>query len=476
MKSQPKKPPAAPPVYRPQPTPLVLQKKERPGAKPSVITSQQKKPIAPPVYRPEPKRVAQPKAIAHKPDGAVVQRAESFFGTWMLGALAYAALNYRRSGNGGGGGQQTPPPQPVQNLTPSVTHTPVTPTNVTPTNVTPTNVTPTPPVRTQVPTLSLVSSSSVNVGPVSPRLLPPSTTSLVSSSSLSVGPVSPRLVPPPPTLSSSSLPLSSFIVSSSSSLSGQAVPPLNVSLAQVDRYHFQLMEAGAFIGRLNSSSAEVHLDNLSASELEEVWEITEQLSDFTFGWVTLFNSLNYHGSLHSAKDDRGEIARDLISRAEAIGLAAIHGRATYLYKLAQKPRKQETVATPWRYMSLAMAEAAREKNRHPHGPHSNMGKTIAALVNTETLQCWVAISGATGRSSLSSRTKAIISCAKAVEEWPVDACAEVNALEQAIASGLDPKPGVTHLFSYCYTWSYKKNKWTGRSACHNCKQWLAKYK
>lgn len=66
---QPKRPPAAPPVYRPQPAPKVLQKKTPPGrpagsapacASPTAQT--RKPPVAPPAYRPEPKKVVQPKA------------------------------------------------------------------------------------------------------------------------------------------------------------------------------------------------------------------------------------------------------------------------------------------------------------------------------------------------------------------------------------------------------------------------------
>ncbi len=59
MKSKPKKPPTAPPAYRPQPVPLVLQ------AKPARMK-------APPVYRPQPvPRVAQRKHINHGPKATI---------------------------------------------------------------------------------------------------------------------------------------------------------------------------------------------------------------------------------------------------------------------------------------------------------------------------------------------------------------------------------------------------------------------
>lgn len=66
---QPKRTPSAPPVYRPQPTPKVLQKKTPPGRPHENTRASAQRPAqtparlaAPPVYRPEPKNVAQPKA------------------------------------------------------------------------------------------------------------------------------------------------------------------------------------------------------------------------------------------------------------------------------------------------------------------------------------------------------------------------------------------------------------------------------
>jgi hypothetical protein len=84
MSSQTKKPPFSPPaVYRPLPTPKVLQKKN--GPTPNSQTAQAKlKPVAPPVYRPEAKKIVQPKVPAHavqrapvKSTGPVIQRMES---------------------------------------------------------------------------------------------------------------------------------------------------------------------------------------------------------------------------------------------------------------------------------------------------------------------------------------------------------------------------------------------------------------
>ena len=65
-----KKTPVAPPVYRPQPVPKVLQRKLA-TAPPRALPIQPKRPVAPPVYRPQPvPRVLQPKAAPR----SVVQR------------------------------------------------------------------------------------------------------------------------------------------------------------------------------------------------------------------------------------------------------------------------------------------------------------------------------------------------------------------------------------------------------------------
>lgn len=55
--------PFAPPVYRPQPVPKVLQTKRSSGQNPQARQAQCQS-IAPPVYRPEAKKMVQPKAIS----------------------------------------------------------------------------------------------------------------------------------------------------------------------------------------------------------------------------------------------------------------------------------------------------------------------------------------------------------------------------------------------------------------------------
>ena len=58
-----KKAPVAPPVYRPQPVPKVLQTKMA-SAQPAPVGQTPRRPVAPPVFRPEAKKTAQPKMAA----------------------------------------------------------------------------------------------------------------------------------------------------------------------------------------------------------------------------------------------------------------------------------------------------------------------------------------------------------------------------------------------------------------------------
>src|SRR5947209_8833317 len=65
MQARPK--PTAPPVYRPQPTPKVLQRKAT-TVQPSPTGSTKRPPAAPPAYRPQPvPKVLQPKVATNRP-------------------------------------------------------------------------------------------------------------------------------------------------------------------------------------------------------------------------------------------------------------------------------------------------------------------------------------------------------------------------------------------------------------------------
>jgi hypothetical protein len=151
-------------------------------------------------------------------------------------------------------------------------------------------------------------------------------------------------------------------------------------------------------------------------------------------------------------------------------------RKPYLVELElqEKQRQLELRAQQiQRASSKAQAESFAETKRHSHGPDSTTGKTIACIVEATTLNFWV------GRSGLGNHVVAIcplmnrlLSGVTQVEEWPTNVCAEVDAMKQVFASAAS----VDDLVFYCWTWNGKTNKWTGKSACANCEQWIAKLK
>jgi len=67
--------PAAPPAYRPQPTPRVLQPKQAVG-QPPAAGSAPRRPVAPPVYRPAPPKIVQPKTGVVAGRGPLAGRGE----------------------------------------------------------------------------------------------------------------------------------------------------------------------------------------------------------------------------------------------------------------------------------------------------------------------------------------------------------------------------------------------------------------
>lgn len=248
-----------------------------------------------------------------------------------------------------------------------------------------------------------------------------------------------------------------------------AAAPVVPAHKRVEDFHNKLLFAHSIIGRMKRGSNEVDSRILSRIGADaEIDSMSHVLSNVTFDWVTKYNSLTY------AKDESAVMA-DLIDEAEAIDLSQMHARASYLYSLSQQKAAVEVAPTKSRRMSETQRAAAELKAQFPHGPSKSMGKTIGAIIDLDTGIIFVASSGRTAKK-LHPKTKTLLAGVHEVEKWPVDACAEVNAIDEHILGGLDPVPGRTHLYSYCYTWDYSKRKWTGRSACLNCRQWLARYK
>lgn len=128
-----------------------------------------------------------------------------------------------------------------------------------------------------------------------------------------------------------------------------------------------------------------------------------------------------------------------------------------------------------RARSKAMAKGFDETRRHSHGPDQQTGKTIACFVQVTDLACYIGHSGfghhnqQVGHQSQQRMTQ-LLNGVGQVEEWDVDVCAEVDCMKQALHAGASEDD----LVWYCFTWNGKTMRWTGRSACFNCRQWLAK--
>jgi hypothetical protein len=126
-----------------------------------------------------------------------------------------------------------------------------------------------------------------------------------------------------------------------------------------------------------------------------------------------------------------------------------------------------------RARSKAMAEAFAETRRHPQGPDQHTGKTVACfvLVSAPARSYWIGHSGFGHHQQQSHlRMTALLAGVHKVEEWEVDVCAEVDCMKQALTAGA----AEDDLVWYCFTWNAPKARWTGRSACLNCRQWLSR--
>lgn len=123
-----------------------------------------------------------------------------------------------------------------------------------------------------------------------------------------------------------------------------------------------------------------------------------------------------------------------------------------------------------RARSVAMAEAFRETRQHQHGPDTRTGKTVACFVLVSTRAFWVGRSGFGHHTQVSHpRMTTLLAGVHKVEEWEPSVCAEVDCMKQALTAGA----AEDDLVWYCFTWNARSSRWTGRSACLNCRQWLA---
>ncbi|SEH01396.1 YwqJ-like deaminase [Nonomuraea solani] len=128
----------------------------------------------------------------------------------------------------------------------------------------------------------------------------------------------------------------------------------------------------------------------------------------------------------------------------------------------------------------AHREARHLTGKYATGKGAAVGTVIAVIVHAKNGATWA---GTSGGFSIAKKQhpliKKLLSDVKKLEEWPVNACGEVAAMNEYLLSTpfteLSQIPAdVLHF--HAQTWSTDKSKWQARSACLNCDQWLATIK
>ena len=158
-------------------------------------------------------------------------------------------------------------------------------------------------------------------------------------------------------------------------------------------------------------------------------------------------------------------------------LAYVEARPGYFKSLDDKPTARATIINKAR--TLAMSKAFAETKKFPTGPTRGpgTGKTIACIVDVDGAQpSWIGHSGIGNHQQQATVAgmDALLHGVHKVEEWEVGVCAEVDCMKQALTAGTNVK--TAQLVCYCYTWNARTSRWTGKTACANCKQWLSKLK
>lgn len=144
-------------------------------------------------------------------------------------------------------------------------------------------------------------------------------------------------------------------------------------------------------------------------------------------------------------------------------------------RLEKEEQRLATERAHERLKDRARDEAVKLRNGYRGGLSDST--VVCGLVDLASGTVWTAVSGTqyphhTVLTELLRRTHQ-------VETWPVEACAEVNALNQYLNSqGITNKSDISSdtLFFHAETWNSGKNQWQARSACKNCSQWFDKIK
>jgi hypothetical protein len=125
----------------------------------------------------------------------------------------------------------------------------------------------------------------------------------------------------------------------------------------------------------------------------------------------------------------------------------------------------------------ARGEAVKARN-NPAAMGRDYGTVIAGVSDSASDDYWIGTSGAYAYAAVQHPLmQELLAGVGQAEDWPVNACAEVDAMNQyLIARGHTAKnqipPGT--LYFHAETYNHTSKKWQSRSTCANCDTWVAK--
>ncbi|GAA3421450.1 hypothetical protein [Streptosporangium vulgare] len=157
------------------------------------------------------------------------------------------------------------------------------------------------------------------------------------------------------------------------------------------------------------------------------------------------------------------------------------GWAYYLAKKAEVEREQAEEQAKRRHemiIASAREEAVNLRRKYPGGKGTAVGTVIVGLADTVTGKTYTGTSGAYAYADKQHAVmEELLAGVPEVESWPVNACAEVEAMNKLlIARKITKKSEIQAgtLYFHAETWNSRDGKWQARSACKNCDVWLKK--
>ncbi|WP_030922694.1 YwqJ-related putative deaminase [Streptosporangium amethystogenes] len=226
---------------------------------------------------------------------------------------------------------------------------------------------------------------------------------------------------------------------------------------------------------------------------------TTGIKEWAFGARTLLDGFFRKMTILNMEKDGVELLMKRLSRLELAiieGTSEASARAAFIdwveendgggwtYYLTKKAEvdRQEAEAQAKRRHEMIIASAREEavglRKKYPGGKGATVGTVIVGLADTTTGKTYTGTSGAyVHADKRHSVMEALLVGVPQVEDWPVNACAEVDAMNKLLIAREITKKSeiqVETLYFHAETWNGKAGKWQARSACKNCDVWLKK--